>query len=87
MADAGEESAGLAGLSALLGDSDAMVGFLKSALAELEAASGGAEDAEARALLLQLREQTAVLQAASARGDAMDARRSRATGAILQGAA
>jgi hypothetical protein len=71
MADGSEgladDGADLPALPELLGDSQAMVGFLKSALAELEAASG-AEDPEARALLLQLREQTAVLQQAASDG-------------------
>jgi hypothetical protein len=40
--------------------------FLKTELQQLEAASGGEEDAEARALLRQLEQQTAVLQALAA---------------------
>lgn len=54
------------------GDTQALMEFLQTELQHLEAASG-AEDAEARALLLQLEQKTAVLQALAQQQPGSDA--------------
>lgn len=54
-------------------DNQALMKFLQTELQHLEAASGGEEDAEARALLRQLEQKTAVLQTLAQQQPASDA--------------